>query len=171
VGLLLTGLALFVPFLHVTLIRYLNIIYAAHIFLGLLFFLSLFSPIMKKLPKVNRIRIVDWFMPISFGIAIVLTGFPLWQINWFPAALREQAFAWHGNLSYLLGTWFVLHGLFKASGTKYPEIKVTKKMDPDRRQFLHWGGAGTDSVFAALLLTRKAIEYRSCCEYRCTRLP
>jgi hypothetical protein len=142
IGLLLSGLVLYVPFLHVTLIRYLTLIHDAHIFLGILFFLSLFSPIMKKLPKVNRIRIVDWFMPISFGMAIVLTGLPLWQIHWFPAALREKAFVWHGNLSYLLGIWFVLHGLFKAFGTKYPEAQVTKKLDPNRRQFLRWGITG-----------------------------
>jgi DMSO/TMAO reductase YedYZ molybdopterin-dependent catalytic subunit len=142
IALILTGLVLYVPFLHVTLIRYLNLTYDAHIFLGIVFFLSLFSPIMKKLPKINRIRVVDWFMPITFGMAIVITGLSLWQIHWFPTALREAAFAWHGNLSYLLGIWFVMHGLFKALGTKYPDTKVTNKMDLERRQFLHWGVAG-----------------------------
>jgi DMSO/TMAO reductase YedYZ molybdopterin-dependent catalytic subunit len=140
--LILTGLVLYVPFLHVTLIRYLSLIYDVHILFGIVFFMSLFSPIIKKLPMVNRIRIVDWFMPIFFGVAIVLTGFSLWQINWFPAAIREAAFVWHGNLSYLLGIWLVIHGLLKAFGTKYPETKITKKMDPKRRQFLQWGAAG-----------------------------
>ena len=140
--LILTGLALYVPLLHVKLIRYLNLIYDAHIFLGILFFLSLFSPLMKKWTKGIRIRKVDWFMPIFFGMAIVLTGFSLWQIHWFPAAFREGAFSWHGNLSYLLGIWFVFHGIFKAYGTKYPESKLTTKTDPARRQFLRWGITG-----------------------------
>jgi DMSO/TMAO reductase YedYZ molybdopterin-dependent catalytic subunit len=140
--LILTGLVLYIPFLHVRLIRYLSFFYDAHIFLGIVFFLSLFSPIMKKLPKGKRIRNIDWCMPIFFGMAIVLTGFSLWQINWFPAIIREAAFVWHGNMSYLLGIWFILHGLFKATGTKYPSTLVTKKMDPERRQFLRWGVAG-----------------------------
>jgi DMSO/TMAO reductase YedYZ molybdopterin-dependent catalytic subunit len=165
--LMLTGLILYVPFLHVALIRYLSLIYDTHIFLGTLFFLSLFSPIIKKLPKVNRIRIVDWFMPIFFGMAIVLTGLSLWQISWFPAAIRETAFPWHGNLSYLLGIWFVLHGLFKAFGTKYPETNVTKKIDPKRRQFLRWsvvgfvGGAIAMSPLSKLFTSRENLSTAS----------
>ena len=150
-GLLLTGLVLYIPFFHVRLIRYLSFIYDAHIFLGIVFFLSLFSPILKKLTKVNRIRKVDWFMPIFFGTAIVLTGFSLWKVDWFPARIREAAFPWHGNLSYLLGIWFIFHGFFKATGTQYHQTFVTKKTDSERRQFLRWGVSGL--VIGAIAMT------------------
>lgn len=162
--LMVTGLALYIPFFHVRLIRYLFFLYDAHIFFGIVFFLSLFSPIVKKLPKVNRIRKVDWFMPIFFGTAIVLTGFSLWKVNWFPASIREAAFAWHGNLSYLLGIWFILHGFFKATGTQYPQTHVTKKMDSERRQFLRWGvsglviGAISMTPFSKLFTTREKVS-------------
>lgn len=150
-ALMLTGLVLDIPFFHVRLIRYLSLIYDVHIFLGIVFFLSLFSPIVKKLPKVNRIRKVDWFMPIFFGMAIVLTGLYLWKVDWFPASIREAAFPWHGNLSYLLGIWFILHGIFKTTGTHYPQTLVTKKMDSERRQFLRWGVSGL--VIGAIAIT------------------
>jgi hypothetical protein len=113
-----------------------------HIFLGIVFFLSLLSPIIKKLPKAKRIRKIDWIMPIFFGMAIVLTGFSLWQIHWFPSRIREAAFSWHGNLSYFLGIWFILHGLFKATGIKYPQTLVTEKVNQERRHFLRWGFLG-----------------------------
>lgn len=149
--LILTGLVLNIPFLHVSLIRYLPFFYDAHIILGIVFFVSLFSPFIKKLPTGSLIRKIDWFMPIFLGMAIVLTGFYLWQIHWFPASRREAAFAWHGNLSYLLGIWFILHGFFKATGTKYPQTLITKKTDQERRQFLIWGVAGL--VGAAVAMT------------------
>ncbi|UOF90880.1 molybdopterin-dependent oxidoreductase [Fodinisporobacter ferrooxydans] len=142
IGLLITGLALYLPFLHVALIRYLSILYDIHILLGILFFLSLFSPLILRLPRTKHIRIIDWFMPIAFGMAIVLAGMPLWQITWFSADWRETAFSWHGNLAYFLGFWFIVHGVFKAFGFKYPETQATKKMDPERRRFIKWGVTG-----------------------------
>lgn len=166
-GLMLTGLVLYIPFFHVRLIRYLSFLYNTHIFLGIVFFLSLFSPIVKKFPKVNRIRKVDWFMPIFFGTAIVLSGLSLWKVNWFPASIREAAFPWHGNLSYLLGIWVILHGFFKATGTQYPQTSITKKMDSERRQFLRWGisglviGAIAMTPFSKLFTSREKISTNS----------
>ncbi|WP_462411536.1 molybdopterin-dependent oxidoreductase [Neobacillus sp. Marseille-QA0830] len=166
-GLMLSGLVLYIPFLHVRLIRYLSFFYDAHIFLGIVFFLSLFSPIVKKLPTVNRIRKVDWFLPIFFGPAIVLTGLALWKVNWFPSKLREAAFPWHRNLSYLLGIWFILHGFFKATVTPYPQTFVTKKVDSERRQFLRWGvsglliGAIAMTPFSKLFTTRGKVSTNS----------
>ena len=158
--LLLTGIVLSVPYFHVRLIRYLTFIYDVHIFLGIVFFLSLFSPIIKKLPTMNRIRKIDWFMPIFFGIAIVFTGISIWQINWFPASLRAAAFTWHGNLSYVLAIWFILHGFFKATGTLYPPTIMTNKMDPERRQFLRWGIAGLVGGVLATTPFSRIFSYR-----------
>ncbi|MCI0183966.1 MAG: molybdopterin-dependent oxidoreductase [Acidibacillus sp.] len=139
--LLITGIALFLPAIHTVLIPYLRFIYAVHITLGLIFAASLLMPFIKRLPYGKKISLFDWLMPTVLGTAIVLTGILLFGVDVFPDAWRGPAFTWHGYFSILLSVWIVAHAFYKAIGSRFPTSR-TAKIDPSRRDFLKWIGAG-----------------------------
>lgn len=150
VFLMLTGVALFLPVVHTLLIPYLPLVYYLHIVLGVLFAASLLVPLVLRLPLGKLIRRLDWMLPIVLGSAIVVTGLFLWQVTWFPTSWRSLAFRWHGWVSYVLGIWFVVHGVYKAVGYRPRSKGINGRVDPDRRQFLQWLGTG---VAAAAVMT------------------
>ncbi len=81
VVLMLTGVALFLSSVHAALISYLPIIYYVHIALGIIFGVTLLSPLWAQLPVGKLIRRLDWFFPLVFGTIIVITGFFIWQVD------------------------------------------------------------------------------------------
>lgn len=145
--LLLTGIALYLPSVHTPLIRYLPIIYQVHIFLGLVFGVTLFTPFLRKLlPAGREVSRIDWLMPIVLGSAIVLTGVFLWGVAVFPTIWRAPSFFWHGWLSAVLGGWLLVHAFLKTLGIRVRRDAWAGRVNPERRLFIRWfatGVAGT----------------------------
>ncbi|GEO26038.1 hypothetical protein AAC03nite_18230 [Alicyclobacillus acidoterrestris] len=148
--LVLTGVALYLPIVHTALIRYLPIIYDVHILLGLIFAITLIVPFLRILPAGRRIWRFDWVMPLLVGAPIVITGIMLWGVTLFPTTARSRAFTWHGWLTILLGAWILVHAFYKALGIRPKANGVAGRIDPDRRMFLRWTGAG---VLGAVAVT------------------
>ena len=101
-----------------SLIRWLPLIYRVHILLGIVFCISLIAPFLRLFPQGRRIWRLDWWFPTVFGAGIVLTGLLLWRVTWFPSTWRGPAFTWHGDLSYVLGGWILLHAFYKTFGLR-----------------------------------------------------
>ncbi len=144
--LLLSGIALYWEPVHTVLIPYLPYIYTMHIFLGIIFALTLFVPFVIKFPFGKLIRRLDWFLPTIFGIAIVVTGVFLWKSAFLPAKWTSNAFAWHGWMSYILTGWVLLHIVLKAVGYRPNSNGLYAKVDPSRRQFVIWLTTGALGV-------------------------
>lgn len=143
--LLLTGIALYAPAVHAVLIPYLPWIYRIHILLGLIFGATLLAPVVGRLPTGKRLWRLDWWFPLTFGVGIVITGILLWRVAWFPTVWRSASFTWHGDLSYILALWIVLHAFARTFGLRPRDSGWTRRFDPERRQFvrwLSWGGVG-----------------------------
>lgn len=148
--LLLTGVALYLPAVHAALITSLPVIYYVHIALGLVFGATLLIPLAARLPAGKLIRRLDWLFPLVFGTVIVITGISIWQVTWFPTTWRSLAFRWHGRMSYALLAWLILHAAYKAIGNRPPSDGLNARVDPTRRMFLQWLGAG---ILGAVVLT------------------
>lgn len=149
--LLASGLALYLPVVHTPLIPFLPYIYTLHIVLGIVFAITLITPFFSWIPLGKRLWRFDWSLPLVFGTGIVLTGVLLWKVTWFPAIWRSTAFRWHGNLSYILGGWLVIHGIAKTVGWRPAEDGWAGQTNPSRRQFLTSivaGGGGTIVLMA-----------------------
>lgn len=150
--LLLTGVALWAPALHAPLIPYLPYIYQFHILLGLVFGITLLLPLFRLIPSGKTIWRLDWWFPIVFGAAIVLTGILLWQVTWFGAAWRSASFKWHGDLSYLLGIWLLIHATFKVVSYRPEPDGWAGRVNPDRRRFLGYLGTGVAGMLVLTVL-------------------
>ncbi|EPZ47513.1 molybdopterin-dependent oxidoreductase [Alicyclobacillus acidoterrestris] len=150
--LVLTGVALYLPIVHTALIRYLPIIYDVHILLGLIFAITLIVPFLRILPAGRRIWRFDWVMPLLVGAPIVITGIMLWGVTLFPTTARSRAFTWHGWLTILLGAWILVHAFYKALGIRPKANGVAGRIDPDRRMFLRWTGAGVLGAVAVTVI-------------------
>ena len=155
--LLISGIALFWPPVHATLIRYLPIIYYVHIVFGIIFGLTLLIPIVTRLPLGKLIRRLDWLLPLVFGSGIVLTGMLVWQVSWFPTTWRSVAFQWHGWMSYVLATWLLVHAVYKALSYRPADDGMNARVDPSRRQFLQWVGSGIAGTAVLVILDPVAI--------------
>lgn len=140
--LLVTGVLLYIPIWHAALIPWLPAIYDLHILLGLVFGVSLIAPLLRLIPSGRAIWRLDWWFPLVFGIGIVATGLLLWRVTWFPARWRSTAFTWHGDLSYVLAGWVLLHAFYKTLGLRPRNDGIGRRVDPDRRMFLRWLGVG-----------------------------
>jgi DMSO/TMAO reductase YedYZ molybdopterin-dependent catalytic subunit len=148
--LLLTGIALFWPPVHAVLIAYLPVIYDVHVALGLIFAVTLLTPFVVKGSLKKWIRRLDWLFPLLLGAMIVVTGFMVWRVTWFPTTWRSVAFHWHGNVSYTLGAWLMIHAIYKAVGYRPSQTGLNPRVDPERRMFLRWLGTG---VAGAVVIT------------------
>ncbi|GMA51353.1 hypothetical protein GCM10025857_27100 [Alicyclobacillus contaminans] len=148
--LMLTGVALFAPSVHAALISYLPVIYYIHIVLGIIFGVTLLTPLLAPLPAGKLIRRLDWLFPLVLGAIIVITGLLIWQVALFPTTWRSRAFHWHGWMSYALSVWLLLHAAYKAVGYRPANDGVNARMDPARRMFLKWLGTG---IAGAAVLT------------------
>ena len=146
--LLFSGIALFWQPVHTILIPVLPILYDVHIVLGFTFAITLLIPLITLFPIGKMIRRLDWLIPTLFGISVVITGILLWQTVRVPSIMVSRAFAWHGDLSYLLALWVVLHGIFKAVG--YRPKRWNQRIDPSRRQFSQWLLSGV--LFTAVVI-------------------
>jgi DMSO/TMAO reductase YedYZ molybdopterin-dependent catalytic subunit len=140
--LMMTGVALFLPYVHAALISYLPVIYYVHIVLGLIFGVTLLIPLLTQWPVGKVIRRFDWFFPLVFGTVIVVTGFFIWQVTLFPTTWRGLAFHWHGWMSYALSAWLLVHAVYKAIGYRPANDGLNARVDPTRRRFLQWFGTG-----------------------------
>jgi DMSO/TMAO reductase YedYZ molybdopterin-dependent catalytic subunit len=140
--LMLTGLALFLPFVHEPLIPYLPIIYYIHIVLGIIFGVTLLITLAVHLPVGKRIRRFDWLIPSVFGMAIVITGIFIWGVTLFPTTWRNLAFHWHAWMAYTLAAWVLIHAVYKAIGYRPSNDGINARVDPSRRMFLKWIGTG-----------------------------
>ncbi|MCY0889335.1 MAG: molybdopterin-dependent oxidoreductase [Alicyclobacillaceae bacterium] len=140
--LVITGVALFWAPVHTVLIPYLPWILRIHILLGIVFTVTLLAPLTKLLPKGKPISRLDWWFPTVIGSAIVLTGILLWGVSIFPDSWRAPAFRWHGWFTIILGSWLIVHAFYKTLGLRYPSGSLTRRYEPERRQFLRWLGAG-----------------------------
>lgn len=147
--LLCSGLALYLPAIHTPLIPYLRYIYDLHILLGIIFAITLLTPLLRLIPKGKTVWRLDWWFPLVFGSAIVITGIVLWRISWFPTTWRSAAFKWHGDLTYLLGIWLIIHAFVKALGYRPYSDGWAGRVDPERRRFVKYLGEGV--VFAAIV--------------------
>lgn len=148
--LLVTGLALYLPIVHAPLIPYIPYIYQFHILLGIIFGITLITPLLRLLPVGKHVWRLDWWFPIVFGSGIVLTGLVLWQVTWFPSAWRSSGFTWHGDLSYILGGWLIVHAFVKAVGWRPDPRGLAGQVEPERRRFVRYLGIGS---LAAVILT------------------
>ncbi|KPV42943.1 molybdopterin-dependent oxidoreductase [Alicyclobacillus ferrooxydans] len=148
--LICSGVALFWQPVHTALIPYLPAIYRIHIVLGIIFGVTLLVPLIARLPVGKLIRRLDWIFPLSLGTVIVLTGILLWQVTWFPTTWRSLAFRWHGWISYVLGGWLIIHGIYKALSYRPANHGFNGYVDPERRQFVRWLGYG---VVGTVVLT------------------
>ncbi|SFU29920.1 molybdopterin-dependent oxidoreductase [Alicyclobacillus macrosporangiidus] len=148
--LMLTGVALFAPRVHAMLIPYLPVIYDVHIVFGLVFGVTLLTPLLARLPAGKWIRRLDWFIPMVFGAIIVMTGILIWQVTRFPTTWRSRAFLWHGWMSYALSAWLLIHATYKAMGYRPARDGLNAGLDPTRRMFVKWLGTG---VVGAVVLT------------------
>lgn len=147
----ITGIALYLPAVHTPLIPYLRIIYNLHVFLGLIFMVTLLAPVLRRfLPLGKSISRPDWLMPTVFGTAIVVTGLLLWGVQVFPTRWRAPAFTWHGWLTAILGAWLIIHAFMKAFGVRAPKDTWAGRANPERRLFMRWLGTG---VVGAMLVT------------------
>lgn len=155
--LLLSGVALFWPAVHAPLIRYLPIIYYAHIVLGIIFAVTLLIPVVARWPLGKLIRRLDWLFPLVFGSGIVITGMLIWQVNWFPTTWRSVAFHWHGWMSYVLTAWLLIHATYKALSYRPADEGVNARVDPSRRRFLQWVGSGLVGTAVLVILDPVAI--------------
>ncbi|MCF8568444.1 molybdopterin-dependent oxidoreductase [Alicyclobacillus tolerans] len=140
--LIATGMALYYPAVHTVLIPYLPLIYKVHILLGLVFGVTLLTPLLRLLPKGKTIWRLDWLIPLVFGGAIVATGLLLWGVTVFPTVWRAPAFAWHGYFTSVLGAWVLIHAFYKVLGLRPRPNGWAGRIDPERRQFIRWLGVG-----------------------------
>lgn len=138
----ITGIALYLPLVHTVLIRYLPVIYDVHILLGLVFMVTLLTPLLKLLPKGRRIWRFDWVMPTLFGAPLVVTGLMLWGVTLFPTTTRASAFTWHGILTAIFGGWILIHAFYKVLGLRPSPTGPAGRVDPERRMFLKYLGTG-----------------------------
>lgn len=162
--LVVTGVALYLPAIHTILIPILQYIYDLHIFLGLLFTLTLFAPFLRLLPKGRTLTRVDWLIPVMAGTAIVATGLLLWGVTVFPIEWRAPAFTWHGVLTVFLGGWILMHAFLKALGLRPHNPTLATRVNPDRRMFLKWissgiAGAAVLTVLDPLALLRSLVSF------------
>ncbi|QQE77064.1 molybdopterin-dependent oxidoreductase [Alicyclobacillus sp. SO9] len=146
-GLLLaSGIALFWPPMHTVLIPYLPFIYYVHIFLGLTFAITLLTPLLIRWEAAKRVRRLDWLFPVLFGVSIVVTGLLVCRQHWFPTTWSSIAFRWHGYVSYSFAAWILIHAVYKSLSYRPSPSGVNPRVNPDRRMFLKWLGAGTAST-------------------------
>jgi len=150
--LLITGLALWLPSVHTPLIPYLPLLYQVHILLGLIFAVTLLTPLLRLLPAGKQVWRLDWLIPIVFGIGIVITGVLLWGVTVFPVSLRSVSFKFHGDLSYVLAAWLLLHAYTRVLNVRPKRDGVAGRVDLSRRRFLRWSATGVlGSAFLILL--------------------
>lgn len=140
--LLVTGILLYVPGLHTPLIPYLPFIYDVHILLGIVFGVTLIVPLLRVVPATKRLWRLDWWFPLVFGGGIVLTGLLLWRVAWFPARWRSASFSWHGDLSYVLAGYIIIHAFYKTFSLRPRANSVAGQVDVDRRRFARYLGLG-----------------------------
>lgn len=140
--LLVTGVLLYVPGLHTPLIPYLPFIYDVHILLGIVFGVTLIVPLLRVIPATKRLWRLDWWFPLVFGGGIVLTGLFLWRVAWFPARWRSASFSWHGDLSYVLAGYIILHAFYKTFSLRPRANGVAGQVDVGRRHFARYLGLG-----------------------------
>lgn len=147
--LMITGIMLYAPAIHTPLIPYLPAIYEIHIILGLVFAVSLITPLLRVIAARKAVWRLDWWFPLVFGAAIVITGLLLWRVTWFPTRWRSTAFTWHGDLSYVLTGWILIHAFYKTFGLRPRNDGIGGRVDPERRMFVRWLGVG--AVGAAVI--------------------
>ncbi|WP_304458200.1 molybdopterin-dependent oxidoreductase [Alicyclobacillus sendaiensis] len=145
-----SGVSLYLPAIHRFMIPYIPLVYRLHIFLGLIFAMSLLVPLVRVLPKGRRLSKWDWVVPVLFGTPIVITGLLLWWVSAFPASVRSRAFAWHGWLTACLGTWILVHAFLKLSGIRPKSRRLYPRVDWERRRFLRTMATG---ALGALVVT------------------
>lgn len=150
--LLVTGVMLYAPVWHTQLIPYLPFIYRVHIFLGIVFGVTLIVPLLRLVPASKRLWRLDWWFPLVFGGGIVVTGLLLWRISWFPAGWRSTSFRWHGDLSYVLGGWILIHAFYKTFSLRPRANGVAGQVDADRRRFARYLGLGVLGTAAITVL-------------------
>lgn len=159
--LLVTGLLLFLPQVHTALIPVLPLLLDIHITFGILLGFLLLLPLVARLPQGKKVRRLDWIMSQALLGAITLTGIALWLIALFPATWRGLAFTLHGDFTYILAGWIVIHFVMRlfSIGTKARDSVITRRVDWSRRHFLRYSALGVLGSYVALAVGgRRPIE-------------
>lgn len=152
--LLVTGLLLFLPGVHTTLIPVLPILYAVHIASGIALASALLLPLLKRLPRGRKVRRLEWILAQALIAALTVSGAALWQIGLFPATWRATAFTWHGNLAYVMAGMIIVHALMRIFSVDLggSSERFDWRVNYERRDFLKWSATGAVGMFIGLFL-------------------
>ncbi len=136
---LTTGAALYFPYLHTTLMRYLPLIETAHAWGGLAFGVLIVLPVAVPVGR-RLLSVLDWTVMI-WGIgALTLTGLALWLGLDTWAVLRAGAFTLHGLLAVLVLVWAAYHaGMRWATAARAGAVPRVgeRRLMPRREMALH----------------------------------
>lgn len=111
--LMVSGVALYLPAWHRSLLPFLRSIELLHAWVGVAFAVLIVLGTAAVLGRPRSGRRLDWSLTGAFTALMVLSGFALWLPGRFPASWDAVAFTVHGLVAYIWLMWLMVHAALR----------------------------------------------------------